>query len=231
MPKVRALQALAQHLTERLPSGDGHDAWRALHGEVTRLASTAEALRNLHATRNPTETDAAHVKRVATAAAKFAKESEAALARANAHLQTGLATIAQRVKAKVRLVPDAYASEIRAAYRAMPEQEKLATLKELVDGNRGPEFAAIIKAPRTLTGLPEAQRKQYEDSFISTHAPEEMRAEEALMDAFEHALTSTRTAGEVARTYSNPAALAEITRAETAAAAAAKAFDITVSDS
>lgn len=227
-PKVRALQALSARMLDRIPSGEGHAAWRALWAQVNHLSESATALHALHIARNPTENDAAHLKRVATAAAKFAKESEDALDRANRTMHSGVAEIEARIKAKVRLVPDAFATEIRAAYRAMSSQEKTATLTALVAQNRGPEVAAIVKAPSLLTGMPEEQRRNYEAAFISKNAPEEKREQEALMEAFETVLVSTRTAGEVARAYSDPAALAKITAAEFAAAAAAKAFDARV---
>jgi hypothetical protein len=224
-PKVRALQALSTRMLDRVPSGAGHDAWRELWAQVNHLAETATALHNLHVTRNPTENDAAHLKRVATAAAKLKHVADDALDRSNRTRESGLAAIKARIAAKVRLVPDAYAAEIRAAYRAMSSAAQTTMLRELIEQNRGPEVAAIVKAPALLTGMSEQHRAQYEAAFIATNAPEEVTAQEALAFAHETALVSARTASEVAREYSDPAALAKITAAESAAAAAAKVFD------
>src|SRR5438874_12482521 len=78
-PKVRALRAIAERLTAKLPSGEGHVAWHQVHHLVTRLADAAEALHNLRLTRNPSETDAAHTKRVCLAAERFNKDITATL--------------------------------------------------------------------------------------------------------------------------------------------------------
>lgn len=227
-PKVRALRAIAEHLTDHLPSGDIDSRWWVLHGVVSHLAEGAEALGNLHAIRNPVETDGAHIKRVAEAAVKFGKEAEAVLGRANKTVQDGYTDIEKRVRQKVRLAPDAYASEVRQAWRGMSEKEKVNALKELIDGNCGPELAAIIKAPSILTGMAEKHRQEYESAFIAKHAPEELRARESLAEAFDTVLVSARTASEVALAYADPAVLAEIAHAEAAAKTAAKTFDATV---
>jgi hypothetical protein len=117
-----------------------------MHQHAVRLAEAAKALRDLHSTRNPTETDGAHIKRVSTAAQKFAKDIEATRERAQKIAQDGRANLQGRIKAKTQLVQDAYASEVRAVFRGMDSKEQLGLLHSLLEEKRSSEFAAIIMA-------------------------------------------------------------------------------------
>src|SRR5258708_5109779 len=110
--KISALRAIADHLAKRAPAGDGHDAWRRVFGEVSSLAQAAEALHNLHVTRDPTITDGAHVKRVAAAAQKFDRSVTDGLNRILRIQGEGIDAIQARIRAKTKLQPDAYASEV-----------------------------------------------------------------------------------------------------------------------
>ncbi len=78
-PSVSALRAVATYLASKIPLGE-HTEARAIAGEVARLADGAEALARLNSNRDPTITDAAHVKRVADAAAKLGKARGSELA-------------------------------------------------------------------------------------------------------------------------------------------------------
>jgi hypothetical protein len=224
------LHALWKRGVDRFPQGGagGAQAYSAVLQELNQLVEGATALENLRAARNPTETDAAHIKRVASAAQKYAKEVEAVFERANKAVSAGLGAIEARIRAKTQLVPDAYAAEVRALYRGMSNAEKVKLLGELLDEKRGPEFAAIIKAPRSLTGMPEAQRQQFEAAFIAKHAAEELIDQQGLREALDTANIAVETARQIATAYDNPSTLAEIARAEAAAAAASKTFDATV---
>jgi hypothetical protein len=219
---------MRDHLIAKAPTGDGHREHHEVVGEVRRLVDFAEALHTLRTTRDPTQTDAAHQKRVLTAAVKFAKEAETALARMNKSWATGHLNIDARIAAKVNLKPDAYAAEVRDLYRRMSSAEKAKFFTELVDEGRGAELAAIVKAPKAVTGMPDDQRQKYEAAFVARHAPEEVREQEALKDAFDTALVVHREARGLATAYSDSAKLAEIERAENAATAAQARIDAQV---
>lgn len=229
-PKLSALEALAQRILDKMPKGGkgGTEAQINLHSHTARLADAAKALSALHSVRNPTETEGAHIKRVATAAQKMAKEVEAARERVQKTAHDGLSLLQARIAAKTNLKPDAYAAEVRAVFRTLPHTEQVKLLSELIDQARGPEFAAIVKAPRTITGLQEDMRAKFESAYISRHAAEELLDEAAIKEAAEAASVAVETAGLFAAEYNDPAKLAEISKAEAAAAAAAKAFDSTV---
>ena len=222
-PKTQALRALVARIPTNHP-----EAFKPPHvqlqGNVERLAAAAEALSNLHSIRNPTETDGAHTKKVSTAAARLKAEAEAMLSRMNTTVHTGMDAIQKSINAKVKLNPDAYAPEIRAAFRGKSQVEKFKLLGELVESNRGPELAAIVRAPDTLTGLTKEHKDRFAAAIVARHAPDEAEAEKALMASFDAALVAVGVAKDVSAVYSDPVALAEITAAENAAAAAAKSF-------
>src|SRR5258706_938414 len=143
--KITALRAIADHLAKRAPAGDGHDAWKRVFGEVSSLASAAEALHNLHVTRDLTITDGAHVKRVAAAAQKFDRSVTDGLNRIFRIQGDGVADIERRRAAKTNLKLDVYASEIRDQWRRMNQTERTALLTELLeDPSRASDFAAIV---------------------------------------------------------------------------------------
>jgi hypothetical protein len=202
--KVRALIALAQRFASKLPSGEGHAAWRQIFAQVSSLTEAAQALHNLRVTRNPTETDGANKKRVSIAAERLGKETTATINRIIKITGDGHADIAARIRAKVKLQPDSYASEVRAVYRGLSRTEQIKMLKEFVEQNRGPELAALIKAPVSLTGMSEKLRQRYESAFIARHAPAEVSEDTALEEAFDEAMVSTRAAGEIADAYAEP---------------------------
>jgi hypothetical protein len=226
-PRLRGVRnVLDDRIIAKSPSGDGHREHFEIIGVATDLVERWEALHVLRTTRDPTQTDAAHAKRVQLAVAKFAKDTEAALVRMNKSWANGFENIDARIRAKTKLNPDpAYASEIRHLYRSMSSSERVKLLSELIEGGRGPELAAIISAPKSLTGLPDQQRRQYEAAFISRHAPDEIREQEALQEVFDAALVIEREARGFAAAHSDPRRLEEITRAEAAAAAAQARFD------
>ena len=230
-PKLQALAALTQRAVELYPKGGagGTEALTQISHVVSRLSEAAQALRNLHVARNPTETDGAHTKKVAAAAAKFAKDVEAARERVNKIVRDGDVLLEARIKAQTQLVPDAYASEVRAVFRALSQTQQFAFLKACIDEKRGAEFAAIVKAPRALTGLPADVLQHYETAYVQTHAPAELLDKAALKEALNTATVAAQTAGEFAAAYNDPITLAAITKAEAAAAAAAREFDSKVS--
>jgi hypothetical protein len=90
-------------------------------------------------------------------------------------------------------------------------------------------LAAIIgpSVPLSAVGLSRETRSKWLEVCISKNAPDELNERRVLASTYEGALTATTTAGKVVSSYSNPAKLAEIAKAEEAAAKASAAFDRT----
>jgi len=228
-PKLHALAAIVDHLGKRAPSGNGHDAWRQVFGQVAILTEAAWALHKMHLARNPVETEAAHVKKITLAAERFDREITVAINRIAKITGDGLASIERRRNAKIHLVADrAYEAEIRAVFRSLSPTKQTEMLNHLTEQGDGPSLAAIIKAPGTLTGMADDHRKKYELAYIARHAPEELAEEKTLLEAQETAFVTTRTAGEVAKAYTDAATLQQITASEKASEETAAAFNRTV---
>lgn len=219
---VRALQAVAARMTKSIPD---HPTARALQGEVTRLANHASALDNMRANRSPLDTPEAHALKVGKAAKKLDQEITALINRAGNHTRAGLADAQRRIDQKINLTPDAFAQEIRAAFRNMDGKAKAKLVNQLVEENRGPELAAIVKAPAILTGISEEQRAAYEKMIISLHAGDELDEISNIEEVFSAVLTATDTAGNLSKRFSDPVELAKIERADSAAKAAGDAFE------
>lgn len=73
------------------------------------------------------------------------------------------------------LKPDAYAPEIRAAFKAMTLAEAQAAISEAVDNNDRQTLAAVLDAPFYTTGLPADLRAALKNRYLSRLAPEQMR--------------------------------------------------------
>lgn len=222
-PNVRALAHIVSRITGSLPEA-GHPSSRRLHAEATRLRNGAEALANMYATANPTETVAANEKRVALAAKRYAAETLATRDRMHTILREGLIEVEKRINAKVNLTPNDFAAEIRAMYRQMDGAARSSLLADLVNANRGPELAAIVKAPAILTGIDETLQSRMAEAIVAKHAPDEFAEQAAMLEVFDSTLTAASVASKVADDYSDPARLASIERGEAMAAAAAAEF-------
>jgi hypothetical protein len=204
---------------------EGMATARKLHAEVNRLYNGAKALDAMNASRNPLDTEARHMKKVADAARKFDREVTAAINRAGEITREGTADAQRRIDEKINLKPDADAKEIREVFRAMKREDKLAYLSNLIDEKNGPELAAIIRAKPSLTGLTAAEHADFEAAVTSRHASAELEEQEKLQEAFNDAIMAFTTAGKFAGKLNDPLKIAEIERREAAAIEAGADFD------
>jgi hypothetical protein len=219
---VRALEAVAARMTKGIPD---HPTARALQSEVNRLASGAAALDNARASRTPLDTPEAHALKVGKMSKAFDRSITGTIDRASAAFRAGLQDAQRRIDQKINLTPDAFAQEIRAAFRNMDGKAKANLINQLVEENRGPELAAIVKAPAILTGISEEQRAVYEKMIISRHAGDELDEIAHIEEVFSAVLTATDTAANLSKRFSDPVELAKIERADSAAKAASDAFE------
>lgn len=220
--RVRALAAVVERMAGDM--GD-HPVARQLRAEVSRLSNGAAALDGVNANRSPLETEEAHAVKVATLARKFDREVTAVMNRIGEIASAGAKDVQHRIDQKIDLKPDAFAGEIRAAFRSLNSAGRAKLVNELVEGNRGPELAAIVKAPGILTGISDDQRARYEEMIISKHAPAEL-AERAGLDAvLGEGIAAAGIAAGIAKEFIDPGKLARIEREASAASEAGAAFD------
>lgn len=219
---VHALLAMSDGMLSDI--GDHHTG-RQLKAEVNRLQTGVAALNAVNMSRSPLDTEAAHALKVAKMARKLDTEITATLNRAAEHWGAGMKDAQRRIDEKISLTPDAFAGEIRNAFRGLTNKAKAELINNLVDQNRGPELAAIVKAPPVLTGISEDQRAAYEKAIVAKHASDELDELANMESVFGVVVAATSASGSFVRDLTNPHRIAEIERGDDAATAAGEAFN------
>jgi len=223
--KVRALGAIAERMARSVAEkGDNATARRFL-AEVNRVHAGAAALDNVRANRSPLDTPEGHALKVGKLAKKFDNEVTAVINRSGEIWREGMRDVQRRIDEKIDLKPNAFAEEIRATFRTMSRKSKVELLGQLVKENRGPELAAIVKAPSILSGISDAERADYERAIISMHAPKELAEQTWLEELFDSVVAMATTSSGLVRDFMDPGELARIERADALATEAGEAFD------
>lgn len=218
---ARAFAHVLQHTKERA----NYDSVRRLLDVLASLHGPTEQLQNSAVHRFHDETDKANEKRVFGNADKLRAEKERTVARYNDALTAELQRSRCALDARVNLTPDEYAAEVRAQFRPLPEGARIEFLNELVAENDGPALAALIKAPKALTGIPKQMASNYIDVVYSKHAPDAWDEYKAILSMATMRLDILRPIEDAIREYSNPARLAEIAQQDEEARQAQERFD------
>lgn len=226
MSKASALANALGAIADRV-AGQGEKSATVLRmqAETRRIQNGASALVRAQTSRSPLDTPEAHVKKIGTMARKFDQEALATFNRSTDFWRSGMADIARRIEEKINLKPDAFAAEIRAAYRGMKPQDRVGLIGRLIKENRGPELAALIKAPASLTGLSDLERSKYEAAMLSAHAPDELEERARLEEDLEATAAALRAAGDLAKSLTDPGELARIEMQVAASRAAGDEFN------
>ena len=222
--RVLALAAIAEHMAKNIKGRKENSTALRMLAEVNRLRLGAEALDNVRASRSPLDTPQAHALKVARLAKKFDGEVTAAINRYGSIASEGRGDIQRRIGEKIDFKPDTFAQEIRTAFRSLDQQGKTKLLGELVAQNRGPELAAIVKAPPLLSGISAADQANFEKAIISKHAPDELEEQEWLNEIFVNCMTAASAAYSLGTEMQSPSEIAAIERAASEADAASQSF-------
>jgi hypothetical protein len=222
-PLAQAIAAMAGRIADR--AGNSHAA-KLIYEEAKGVGTAAEGLSLLAAQRRPTETRAAHLKRVTAAAKLFLAKSDGARERAAKAGFAGKQDVQRRIDERVRLVPNEYATEVRAGFRMLDREGKLAALQRMVEENSGPELAAIVRVPPIAVGLNSAaEQAQWEKVITAKHAAAELDEMAAIDAAWEAMAIIGRTSYELVKSLDDPLEMARIEQAEAEADAAVEAFN------
>lgn len=221
-PLVKAVDYMASNMLADL--GGDHVLGRQLQAEVTRLGKKAEALDAVRARRNPTETPAAHALKVSKLARAFDAEIAQAKGRLTQSWGAGVSEVYRRIEDKANLKPDAFAGEIRTRLSQMSAKDRDAQLKRWIDENRGPELAAITKAPPMLSGLSGQETAMWEAAHIERHAASDVAEAKALDEVYAIITSATKAVGDFARELTDPETIAAIESGAAAADAASDAY-------
>lgn len=226
MSRASALAQAIGAITDRmLGDWEGNPTALRMQAETRRMHNGAVALVRAQQSRSPLDTPGAHVKKIGAMARKFDQEALATFNRNSEAWRNGMVNLERRIEEKINLKPDAFAAEIRAAYRGMKSQDRVALIGQLIKENRGPELAALIKAPASLTGLSDLERSNWEAAMLSAHAPEELEERARLGDVFEASAAALRAAGDLAKSLTDPGELARIEREDAASRSAGDDFN------
>lgn len=221
-PTVNALESLAARMIEPLPD---HQTAKSIQGAINRLYRGAEALDAVARNRSPLDTPAAHALKVAKLAKRLDSEITSTLNTVGQTWGAGFNDAQRRIDEKVKLIPDPFASEIREVFRGLEPAKKGEFIQRLVNENRGPELAALIKAPTVLTGLGDREREGYEKAIYSRHAAAELDEQTALEEVFHTANVACKSAGEFVKALQDPGQIAQIEHEAAQADAAGDAFN------
>lgn len=218
---IRAIEAIGAKMLSDLPD---HNTARQMNAEVNSIRLKGEALDRVARTRSPLDTPAAHALKVAKMARTFDSEVTAMINRTGRLWAEGYNDAQRRIDEKVNLKPDAFAQEIRTAFRGMSGKAQGALINRLVKENRGPELAAIVKAPAILTGISEEARASYEKMILNVHAADELDEIAKLEDVFGAVSAVSKAASSMVADFTNPASIAAIESQAAAANEASEAF-------
>lgn len=218
-PLASAIAAIA----ERTPV---HPSAPWLKRELDAVHKGAAALDVVNRSRSPLDTPAAHALKVAKMARSYNTSVLDALNRVLAKGYAAREVIDRRIAEKANLKPDSkYEVAIATAYGSLREPDRLRMLGELVDDNRGPELAAILQAPLSITGLSAQHREAFRTDFIAKHAAAELEERNALDEAMEAFNAAQKASSGFVKELTDPGNLAEFERGALAAEEASAAFD------
>ncbi len=198
---------------------------RLLLTEGHRLERAIGGLNQMRHSKNPTETEAKHFKKVSQGAKRLNMEIEGAQQRINSYQQQGAADIENRISKRLGLKEDNYASEVRSALRGMDDKTKAAKINELINNGDGAAVAAITKAPAVLTGISQDMQNKYLEVFTNRHAPDLVQERDVLMSTIADTATILGTARRAAGDFTDPVRMQSIENAEMSAMEAESKFN------
>jgi len=191
-----------------------------------KIFAATQALENLAETRDPTQTNQAHILRVA----KAADQLRATIARQNEVLEdlrmNASIDLHGKQERKANLKPDPqYADAILRRFQPMKPANQAGLIGDLMKMKDGPSLAAILNAPSAASGIEPDLRNRYRDDFLKSAAPDET-AEIAEMWETESATAAVfKAATRSATELSDPRIVTEILGQQESAQRASGAFD------
>ena len=189
---VTSLNAALAHIPDGGYTGE-------IHTEVKRLLLGAEALIDLQATPDPQLSPGEHRRRVADSGKNFQNEVVAARYRIQSNAKSALDEIAGRIAENVRLIPDHSAPEVRTRFRDMDSTDQEKLLRDLIDGNRASELAALTECPALMSGLSAELQTKFRKAFIEKYAPAELDDRIVVLEALNNAVSAADDAAKIAK--------------------------------
>lgn len=171
-----------------------HNNNSALHIGSAFLGDTGEDLLwldKIKAKRSPLDNPAQHFKKVRDKIEEVQKRIDNGRRRALNVILDELKTVIPAIEAKANLKPNSYATEIRAALKAMKTQsERNREIDKAIANNDAAFLAAIIDAPEVVTGIPTNRRDVVKEQYFAKVAPTEVALRDELRKAHERIYSS-----------------------------------------
>jgi hypothetical protein len=194
---------------------------QSLLSETRKLFNAVDGIASMRSNPNSLETPAAHALKINQSANKLKAESIKAKQKALDTYVKYSADIDMAINNMAGIKENNYASEIRAAYRALPPGDRMDFLKSTIDKKDGETFAAIMFAPQILTGVDTELRNRLTDSYYLRVAPELYQEREDLKEAMDGVIATIDTTESICNEYNNPEEVrkieAEVQKAQEAA--------------
>jgi hypothetical protein len=121
------------------------------------------------------QTAAANERDVETLVGKIEKRLFDGLAPTRRALADSKASIQSSIDSIGALKPDAYAAEIRAAFKAMNQEDAQTALSVAIDRNEVQTLSAVLDAPTLTTGLAPELRAALKNRYLIRLAPQQMQ--------------------------------------------------------
>jgi hypothetical protein len=224
------IAAILERETARIESRHFPGATRLI-GEMGRLMNVVQALEAVALNRDPTDNDAAHMKKTHDAGVRLAKAIEASRQRGNEILNEHNAKVSAQLREATGLrEPDTLAgimrqSELRTVVRGMKPQARHDFLRNAVKAKDVETVSALFNAPAVVTGIDPnllaVGRAEYERAV----APDLMDDVEFTLETDSALQAVTKAASRAANEAQDAVAMQEFMRADAAALAAKAAFD------
>lgn len=209
----KAITTISNAMRDRIGNRE-NKYMRSAWAEVLRIDQAVSALTNIVKTRSPTETPDAHFKRVSATTQRLKLELSNAEERLRRVGMEGAQDIDSRINQALGLNENAYAAEFRQVLRTMSSEERNAALRKMIDAHNGEGLAAVLNAPGMLSGIDDAQREDYRESYVQSRAPALIAERDLLTSTIADVSTVIGTARRAVSDYSDPNRLKEIEDAE-----------------
>lgn len=145
----------------------------AIKNTIGRLGDMLEGLAAVREMPDPTKPREAVALDYLSKYEKTRKVAEQQLLSAASRLQSAQNNAKAAMLNKTKLhAPSGRAAEIRATFRQLPENERLAFLEKSVKSGNSEILAAVLDAPVELSMLPQDKVNAAQSVFIATYAPE-----------------------------------------------------------
>lgn len=169
-----------------------------------RLLNAIEGITQMNETRNSLETPAAHAVKIAKAASKLAAEAGKIKETAYQEYMQYSVSLTTAIHERAGVQENKYASEIRAAYRALPFDERMPFIQKMIEQVDGASFAAIMQAPALLTGIDPEMNRQLTEAFYLKAAPDLYQEKQDLNEAMDCVAASLKIVEGDTRAYQDP---------------------------